>query len=270
MSPIEKVTRASLKRLVPTARGSSNRMVEVAQAFLVKQRLLPMEKFERSKVDAPTADAIAKYQRRFGLEVTGELDEPTIEVMAVPRCAMREGGASLALECRWGLTELRYAFENITNDVAQSVVINSISRAFETWSVHSGIAFKPVGVNEQHHISIAWRNAHDSDYDLVGADVAHADYPGACAEVNPGGATPIHFDGSECRWTDDAAWVRDDTLAIPMYDIETVALHEIGHVLGLRHSPTPGDVLYGAIPKKAKRLLSPNDIARIKYLYDLL
>lgn len=80
---------------------------------------------------------------------------------------------------------------------------------------------------------------------------------------------PIHFDATECQWTDDPDWERDDSLEIPVYDIETVALHEIGHILGLRHSPIPGDVLYGAVPKAVQRELSENDRIRIRHLYDL-
>lgn len=269
MNPLKKLTRFDFRSLTPAKRGESNSKVETAQAFLIEQRLLHAGDFEPTLLDPPTAKAVADYQKQYGLAETGELDEATVEVMALPRCAMRDGGLSLAVECRWHVAELRYAFENFTPDVPQSAVQSALERAFLTWSAECAIAFTQVDASQPHNIEIGWRSAFDSDYDLVGADVAHADYPGTCSEVNPGGPTPLHFDGSECRWVDDAAWERDDTLAMPVYDIETVALHEIGHILGLRHSPIPGDVLYGAIPKKAQRVLAANDILRIKFLYDI-
>jgi len=269
MNPLKKLSRLDFKELVPTKRGESNSKVKIAQAFLIEQGLLNAADVEPDVLGHPTAKAIEDYQSQYGLPPTGDLDEPTIEVMALPRCAMREGSLSLAVECRWPVNGLQYAFENFTPDVPQSAVQAALARAFSTWTAECGVTFTQVDAAQPHNISIAWRSAFDSDYDLVGADVAHADYPGACSEVNPGGVTPLHFDGSECGWTDDGLWERDDTLVVPVYDIETVALHEIGHILGLRHSPIPGDVLYGAVPKKAKRVLAPNDVLRIKFLYGI-
>ena len=49
-------------------------------------------------------------------------------------------------------------------------------------------------------------------------------------------------------------------------DVRVIALHEIGHLLGLDHSRDPGDIMY-AQPKV--RDLSPHDIATVQLLYDL-
>jgi len=49
-------------------------------------------------------------------------------------------------------------------------------------------------------------------------------------------------------------------------EVRVMAVHEIGHLLGLDHSPDPGDLMY-AQPKV--RDLSPRDIATVLLLYDL-
>lgn len=48
--------------------------------------------------------------------------------------------------------------------------------------------------------------------------------------------------------------------------VRVMALHEVGHLLGLDHSPDPGDIMY-ATPKV--RDLSPRDVATVLLLYDL-
>ena len=49
-------------------------------------------------------------------------------------------------------------------------------------------------------------------------------------------------------------------------DVRVLALHEIGHLIGLDHSPDPGDIMY-AQPKV--RELSPRDVRTAALLYDL-
>jgi hypothetical protein len=67
----------------------------------------------------------------------------------------------------------------------------------------------------------------------------------------------MHFDDAEL-WA-LAAGARQ-------FDTETVALHEIGHLLGLDHSTVPRSVMFPTYGG-ARRALSQDDIAGIRSLY---
>ncbi|HYL22729.1 MAG TPA: matrixin family metalloprotease, partial [Gemmatimonadales bacterium] len=88
----------------------------------------------------------------------------------------------------------------------------------------------------------------------------------------------IQFDGeksgqTELQW-DDEGKLTGGTVTLATFDpkgqplgpddVRVIALHEIGHLLGLDHSHDTGDILY-AQPKV--RDLSPHDIATVQLLY---
>jgi len=90
----------------------------------------------------------------------------------------------------------------------------------------------------------------------------------------------IQFEGersgqTDLQWDDDGH-LTGGTVTLATFDakgqpfapddVRVLALHEIGHLIGLDHSPDPGDIMY-AQPKV--RDLSPRDIRTALLLYDL-
>ncbi|MHC4464293.1 MAG: matrixin family metalloprotease [Planctomycetota bacterium] len=96
--------------------------------------------------------------------------------------------------------------------------------------------------------------------------LAHAYQPGTEPMGGPGWtiAGDVHFD-TDFIWADDPT----DTNADPDYDFYTVALHQLGHSLGLGHSTVPGSVMWGLGYGGALRTLQPDDIAGIQALYGI-
>ena len=87
---------------------------------------------------------------------------------------------------------------------------------------------------------------------MIGGILAHADFPPACGIITNTLPKPLHFDDSEHAWS---------VGAVPnAFDIETVALHELGHILGLQHSDVPGSVMFPSVnDNTTNRVLTADD-----------
>lgn len=70
----------------------------------------------------------------------------------------------------------------------------------------------------------------------------------------------FHYDADE-RWAD--GMIRG------AFDLETVAVHEIGHLLGLGHSSVEGAIMYPSISTGVRKSLHADDIQGIRALYNV-
>ena len=93
--------------------------------------------------------------------------------------------------------------------------------------------------------------------------IAHAYQPGTEALYGPGGtiAGDLHFN-TNFPFVDDANDAQGDF----DFDFYTIALHEIGHALGLGHSNVNGSIMEPAY-EGGRRSLSADDIAGIQAIY---
>ncbi|MBY0506381.1 MAG: matrixin family metalloprotease [Bryobacteraceae bacterium] len=130
-----------------------------------------------------------------------------------------------------------------------------IERALAEWSRVVQVSFRPgtgATANRNLHILFGTR-AHGDSFPFTGASgvIAHAFFP------SPPNPEPI---AGDIHFNDDMPFrIGADT------DLFSVALHEIGHALGLAHMDTGNAVMYPYYRRYTA--LNPPDIAAIRQLY---
>ena len=266
----------------PTGVGRPNKSLKFVQDYLVRFGYLE-GKFRSGVLDRKTATAIKQYQALHGIRPTGAFNVVTRRLMAQPRCGMPDilhsrsesildSVASHAAGvdpncfrtvCGWGRREVTFAFDNGTADVATNQEFGAVRNAFLTWEGIAPLTFREVALGADPDVVIDWRNAADPDRSMVGSVVAHADFPPGCSVVVADLPLPLHFDDSETLWTIGTG--------AGQLDVETIALHELGHILGLGHSFETANVMHASVsPNSTNRIPTDCDIDGIVALYAVL
>ncbi|XP_066303281.1 stromelysin-1-like [Branchiostoma lanceolatum] len=217
----------------------------------------------RSASDMTTSmtEAVCKFQKFAGLDVTCEIDEPTLDMMNMRRCGVRDVRvANFVLGNKWDHNDLTYNFKNFSPDLKEEEQKDAIAKALGLWAQVTPLTFTLVAPDDEADIVIQFLSGDHGDgspFDGNGGTLGHAFFPGD----GIGGDT--HFDEAEVF---NIVTPGEFTTAV---DMMTVAAHEFGHALGLGHSNIE-DALMAPFYRYSPELqLHVDDINGVQELYGI-
>ncbi|KAM7348510.1 stromelysin-3-like [Cochliomyia hominivorax] len=209
--------------------------------------------------ESAIVEAIKNIQKYGALNQTGKLDAMTLDLFTKPRCGVpdiegkpyylhqqpvKAKTVDLKIKRRkrfifgaktWTKRNIKYLIGNWSLKIPREQVERDIARALHVWSQYSNLKFHRVEDTSADIIVGFGSHYHGDNYPFDGAGniLAHAFYP---YEMGSWGGD-VHFDEDE-NWKENAT---DLTRGVDFY---TVALHELGHSLGLAHSPVYSSIMF--------------------------
>ena len=175
--------------------------------------------------DASTEAATRAFQRRFGLEETGIVDQATRTMLQQPRCGVPDGIEAADPSEKWDLTNsgtwnhnnLTWRLDNTDNSSTgrRADIEGAIASVLDSWDSPSAYTFtKATGTSADIHIKFA-----------------------SLASTTNASTTRIS-DGGDVTLNSNRTWVVGTRNATPAdaMNMDSILIHELGHALGLAHS----------------------------------
>ncbi|KAA0037468.1 hypothetical protein IC582_020790 [Cucumis melo] len=219
--------------------------------------------------DDTLESAVKLYQKWSKLNVSGILDQQTLDQIFKPRCGLpdvimksnsnKNTEDDLEISSHYALfpgnqkwpdykRHLTYTF---TNNFPIDFV-PSVTEAMKEWAAHSLFTFSQAADDQVPDINISFQVGDHGDgvpFDGPGGVVGHAFAPTDGR---------LHLDGDD-KWSAG--------LETQKVNVMNAALHELGHVLGLAHSTVQQAVMWPYIDVYALKALTDDDIAGLTALY---
>lgn len=208
--------------------------------------------------------AVVEYQRHSRLPITGRIDGPTLTAMNRPRCGFvaPSGGSDsgalgefVAAGSLWKKAIITFRWETFSQKLTQQRQREIVREAMNRWANVVPLVFRETSdANADIIIRFASGDHGDGNaFDGAGHVLAHAFFP---PPVGGHFSGDVHFDEAE-------PWVA--SLGTSGIDLLTVAVHELGHALGLRHTNVPGSTMNPFYPTPSTP--QPDDAAGIRDIY---
>ncbi|KAL3865325.1 hypothetical protein ACJMK2_006925 [Sinanodonta woodiana] len=198
---------------------------------------------ESRHTGAERKEALRMYQEFHGLKQTGKMNKKVLKKMLEPRCSYPDVNLAAHTSRIWGFHLYHYCKKTFRD-------------AFEVWTNVSGIRIIYTSKTSDIEIQFVRGNHGDgvtNSFQEKGQEAAHAYGPG-----------PYLISG-DIHFNDDAAWTFDES-PVEGLNLFAVAVHQVGHSLGLHHSPEVESVMAPSFGQPRLRLLS-SDIDQVQKLY---
>jgi peptidoglycan hydrolase-like protein with peptidoglycan-binding domain len=251
--------------------------VDELQSYLRQYGYLPSEELARDYpdhlpvvdevpepgvLDNATVTALRALQRRNGLAETALLDAETVELIHRPRCANTDADrrdhsgekfARTSSTPRINNSTITWKILNSDDGIALSDATGAVRTALNIWGREMDVTFRQESSTTATDITFKFAQISTPSNALAGTSFS-----------NP----PVITFDTDQRWSFTGAVPSDG------FDIATVALHEVGHALGLEHSsimsPEPAIMRTSISPRSIQRSLAGDDRTAIRTLYDKL
>ncbi len=172
---------------------------------------------------------------------------------------------------------LSRSFENSQSILRGSDVNGALLRSLATWESAAGVKFEVVDSDDL-NVSPAGISGNRINLITIAGTAQNVLFFSKEANEAPA-ATRLFFDRKGFITEADIALNTSEIFstsgAFGTYDLESILLHEIGHLLGLEHSDLPGSVMSSFIRKNGvlslgadhQRTLSRSDVASARSMY---
>ncbi|KAI3921275.1 hypothetical protein MKX01_001412 [Papaver californicum] len=256
-----------LKKLEGCRKGETVKGLNEAKQYLKSYGYLNVESVHENddEYDDALESAIKTYQLNYNLETNGILDTATVKQMMMPICGVpeiakddktsmnsdmkrhqhdhgkRNGSLHIVSHYnflpgnpKWTTMELIYRFRSsATTNVNCATLQSACVRALSSWEAVSNFRFRvPTSIREMNDILMGFHRLSHGDgnpFDVPLGVFGHGFGP----------------EDGEAHLDADKNWSTNPDQS--MTDLETVCLHELGHVLRLGHNSDTNSIMYSGI-----------------------